>query len=233
MIVLQFSGGKDSLACLELLRPKWDQLTVVWVNRGAAFPETKEQMEQVRQQVPHFREIASRQTIRQDGFPADVVPVSRSSFGQLMAPSTAPRFQSRYTCCANALWFPMAQAMRELGATVVLRGQKAIDSPRAPYQPGEIVEGIRYEFPLWDWSDLQVYEYLEEHDIPLPANYRHMKIGLDCWNCTAYLTESAGNLHYLREHHPDKHAFVMSRLKELQQALDQETQPLRAILENV
>jgi 3'-phosphoadenosine 5'-phosphosulfate sulfotransferase (PAPS reductase)/FAD synthetase len=49
--VLQFSGGKDSLACLLLLRPWWDRLTVMWVNTGAAFPETLELMEAVRSRV--------------------------------------------------------------------------------------------------------------------------------------------------------------------------------------
>jgi len=33
--VLQLSGGKDSLACLYLLKPKWDDLIVAWVNTGA------------------------------------------------------------------------------------------------------------------------------------------------------------------------------------------------------
>lgn len=35
-VVLFFSGGKDSLTCLLLLRPYWDRLTVCWINTGAA-----------------------------------------------------------------------------------------------------------------------------------------------------------------------------------------------------
>ena len=36
--VLAFSGGKDSLVCLDLCRDYRDKLTLVWVNTGAMFP---------------------------------------------------------------------------------------------------------------------------------------------------------------------------------------------------
>ena len=42
IVVLQFSGGKDSTACLHLLEPWWDKVHVVWVNPGAPYPEMLE-----------------------------------------------------------------------------------------------------------------------------------------------------------------------------------------------
>lgn len=228
--VLQFSGGKDSLACLQLLKPRWHEIIVCWVNTGMAFPETVDFMERIRMQVPHFHEVRSTQTIQQDGYPADVMPVARSTFGQLVEPSRAPRFQSRYVCCGAALWIPMAQAMRELSATVVIRGQKGSDALRSPHTRG-LQDGIDYQFPLHNWTDEEVYAYLQREQVELPPNYRYMNTSLDCWNCTAYLEENRGKFDYLRVHHPEKHRFLTARLHELADALDSAAEPLHQILE--
>ena len=52
LIALQLSGGRDSIACLYLLKPYWDRLTVYWLDTGAAFPETVSLMQQVRDKPP-------------------------------------------------------------------------------------------------------------------------------------------------------------------------------------
>ena len=39
---LQFSGGKDSLACIHLMRSHWDTLTVYHVDTGDLLPEVRE-----------------------------------------------------------------------------------------------------------------------------------------------------------------------------------------------
>ena len=36
-VALAFSGGKDSQACLELLRPHLDRVTVYWLNTGSVW----------------------------------------------------------------------------------------------------------------------------------------------------------------------------------------------------
>jgi len=36
--VLQFSGGKDSLACLYLLKPRWHEIMVLWLSTPAVLP---------------------------------------------------------------------------------------------------------------------------------------------------------------------------------------------------
>jgi phosphoadenosine phosphosulfate reductase len=188
--VLQFSGGKDSLACLYLLESRWDEITVAWVNTGAAFPETLEQMEEIRSLVPHFVEIKSTQSIGTEGYPADVLPIASTTLGQYAEGKHAQRFQSRIACCAAALWLPTQKAMKDLGATVVIRGQKRADRRSNRIQSGAVIEGVRYEFPLEDWTDERVTNYLASRGVSLPPNYGYMNTGLDCWNCTAYLDEN-------------------------------------------
>lgn len=225
--VLQFSGGKDSLACLYLLKPRWNDLTVVWVNTGAAFPETLALMERVQQMVPHFHEVRSRQNIEEEGYPTDVVPLAATSWGHFYEASHGLKFQSRYSCCGAALWGPTQRAMREMGATTIIRGQKRSDAKKSPIRSGQIIDGVRYEFPLESWTDADVLAYLAEIGVDLPANYAGMSTGLDCWNCTAYLSENAGRLAYMAERHPDKHRLVKDVLLQLDRTLRHETQPLR------
>jgi 3'-phosphoadenosine 5'-phosphosulfate sulfotransferase (PAPS reductase)/FAD synthetase len=225
--VLHFSGGKDSLACLYLLEPRWHEIIVAWVNTGAAFPETLALMERVRALVPDFREIKSEQTIEREGYPVDVLPVAATPLGYLLSGNEGRRFQSRYACCQAALWVPLMRAMKEWGATVVIRGQKRVDRRRAPITSGAFADGIEYQFPLEDWSDADVFRYLAERGIELPANYAAgMGTGLDCWNCTAYLDENAGRLEYMREHHRAKHDLVRAVLSDYTAVLERELTPL-------
>lgn len=228
MRVLQFSGGKDSLACLHLLEP-WDDLTVVWVNTGAAFPETIAQMEEIRNLVPRFVELQTAQSIESDGYPVDVLPIASTSIGQLMEGVHGRKFQSRYACCGAALWGPTQRAMREMGVTVVIRGQKSTDERKSNIRSGTVIEGIRYEFPLENWSDQDVIDYLASRGVELPRNYERMTTGLDCWNCTAYLDENAGKLDYMKQHHPEKHRIVQGVLSDLSQTLHRDLTPLREI----
>lgn len=229
--ILQFSGGKDSVACLYLLRPRWHEIIVAWVNTGMAFPETLEQMESIRKLVPHFHEVKSQQNIAQCGYPADVVPVHATTIGRAMEGRDDVRFQPRYACCAAALWMPMNEAMKQLGAKIVIRGQKNSDRLSSPIRSGAVVDGIEYQFPLEDWTDEDVYAFLKEQGVSLPPNYERMNTGLDCWNCTAYLSENVGKFGYMRERHPDKYREVMGILNQLDHDIQRAGAPLNTIRE--
>ena len=54
-IALQVSGGRDSIACLYLMRPYWDRVTVYWLDTGAAYPETVSLMQRICDMVAKAR----------------------------------------------------------------------------------------------------------------------------------------------------------------------------------
>lgn len=225
--VLQFSGGKDSLACLYLLEPRWNDITVAWCNSGAAFPEVIEQMQRIKSLVPNFVEIQGQQSIAIHGYPADVLPIASTWYGHQFEGRRGFVFQSRYDCCAAALWTPTLAAMHRMEVTHIIRGEKQADLKRSGLADGAVVGGIAYEFPLSDWTDADVLAYLHEKGIELPANYRHMTTGLDCWNCTAYLDQNAGRLDYMRARHPEKAQIVTAVLKQLAHQINEDTLSLR------
>ncbi len=224
--VLQFSGGKDSLACLYLLRPWWERVTVLWMNAGAALPETVEQMSRIRELVPHFVEAESNQPeqIELMGMPADVVPVRNTAVGQMFQPNDGVLLQPSWECCAANVWLPMQEAVRKLGATLVIRGQRAEERRKAPIKSGHQEHDVTFLFPIEGWSAAMVLEYLAAQGVDLPAHYEYTATSLDCWSCTAYLDENIGRMKYLREKHPHLWPGYKARLQLVKDAVLAELQ---------
>jgi 3'-phosphoadenosine 5'-phosphosulfate sulfotransferase (PAPS reductase)/FAD synthetase len=217
---LQFSGGKDSLACLYLLRPHWQELLVVWADAGAAYPETVELMEQVRAMVPHFLVVRSdvHADIKAHGYPSDIVPSRHTAIGKVSRTDVeGPTLRAWAECCARNVWVPMHQALKARGITTIIRGQRDAEAYKAPVRDGDMVDGITYRMPIQTWSEEEVRAYLTEVGA-LPAHYADTTTSLDCWVCTAYLDEKRDQVAYLKEKHPELHAIVRGRLAQILRA---------------
>lgn len=212
-IVFQFSGGKDSIACLLLLKAYLHRITVLWMNTGAAFPETLEQMTKVRAMCPNFIEVNGNQPaqIEAMGWPVDLLPMRNDRNIQFMTQQHRLPLQGFLSCCLVNLMQPMHEATLATGATLIIRGQKAADHHKSPVRSGDSMAGVEFWFPLEDWSDTRVFELVRGSDL-LPAHYSDANTSLDCWSCTAYLGENQWKLPYLQKHHPEKAIEVKRRL---------------------
>jgi 3'-phosphoadenosine 5'-phosphosulfate sulfotransferase (PAPS reductase)/FAD synthetase len=232
MDALHFSGGMDSIACLWKLRDQWDDLTVMWCNTGAAYDDTLGLIRRVERLVPHFREVSSDQpeNVRRCGFPADVVPVRITPFGRILHDTRGVQFRPYYECCSNNIWTPLLRATQELGAKTVYRGQRKSDTRKAPISSGFVDEaGVRYVFPLEDWTREEVREYVRDN-CPhlLPEYYEHGEDSShDCWDCTAYLDDNALRISNLPS---ERRSVVLHRLTQLQMAIEFETQALNDMI---
>lgn len=211
-IALQFSGGRDALACLYLLKPFWDRLTVYWCNTGDAYPETIELADQVRAMVPHFVEIAGRQpeVIAAFGIPSDLMPAASTPLGLASEGYSGPLIQDSYSCCLRAKIIPLHERMIQDGITLVIRGQRASDRVKAPISSGHVEHGIEYLFPIEDWSGEQVMVYLTEQNAPIPRFYEMLDSAPDCLTCSGWWQDGAAK--YLQRYHPERHAEVQRRL---------------------
>jgi phosphoadenosine phosphosulfate reductase len=221
-IALQFSGGKDSLAALYLMRPYWDKLTVFWLNTGATPPQSVKRMHAIREMVPHFVEWHSDQPkdIETNGSPVDILPL-RTATGNLMF-EAHDRLQPYMSCCANNLWIPMHNAMHELGITLIIRGQRNSDHRKALIRSGESMDGFEVYFPLQDWSEEQVFQYLRDQNVEIPPHYAYGTSSVDCWNCTAYLYENAGRGAYLRDYEPELYPAFIHIMKQIRAEVSRE-----------
>lgn len=219
-VALSFSGGKDSLVCLYLLRPWWDRLTVYWLNTGDAFPETVAFMHSVRQMVPNFVELhgAVKKITALDGWPSDVVPFSHTTDGNAIFGSTEFKLQNRVQCCFRSLMLPTYNQMVADGVTCIIRGKRSEEVDRTGIVSGYITEdGVEMQFPLYDWTSSRVREYLSSQGIPLPKFYDYGDHSHDCLHCTAWWEN--GHAAYLKAVHPEVHTEYVRRIRLIKSAV--------------
>ena len=230
---LQFSGGKDSLACLFFLREHWDDLTVYWTNTGATFPETVALMEKVRAMVPSFVEIKTDQpaNIAEMGWPVDVLPILSSPAMRPLHTKPRLKLQSFLGCCHENIMRPMHDRMREDGITLIIRGQRKEDVNKNPVRPTDTENGMRCWFPIEDWTGEQVRDYLGKQEIGLPENYQEMDTSLDCWNCTGFLEHNIGKRRYMKKNHPEAYALVSEMLTLIAQETERDIAYLKEAIE--
>lgn len=221
---LQFSGGKDSLACLYLLHPIWDELLVVWCNTGVAYKETIDLMEEIKKIVPHFLEVKSNQPefIKEYGYPSDVLSIRNTNFGHIVHGTSGSKFTDYLSCCNANIWQPLAKACE--GMEVIYRGQRLEDEKKSTVKSGDVISGIEYVFPIESWTTEEVKKYLGDK---MPEYYKDEKSSHDCWNCTAYL---ADNLERVAKLPCEKKEIIESVLVDMRKAIQQDLTPLDEVL---
>lgn len=217
-IALQLSGGRDSLACLHLLRPHWSRLTVYWLNTGAAFPETEQLMREVRALVPHFEEIDGRQPaiVRDHGMPTDILPATSTPLGVIGA-GGGILLQDRYSCCARVIMNPMHARMVEDDITLIIRGQRQDEALKSPLRSGAREGGIELLFPIKDWTARQVMDFLVREGVPAPRFYEMLQTAPDCMTCSAYWEEGVSR--YLKRYHHGAFIEVQARFDLIKEAV--------------
>ncbi|CAB4134778.1 CysH 3'-phosphoadenosine 5'-phosphosulfate sulfotransferase (PAPS reductase)/FAD synthetase and related enzymes [uncultured Caudovirales phage] len=217
-IALQFSGGRDSLACLYLLRPYWDKLTVYWCDTGAAYPETVALMQQVRGMVPNFAVIEGRQpkVVAEFGIPSDIVPVNATPIGRFVG-GEVQLIQDRYSCCIRSMIQPTLERMIADGITLIIRGQKSQDRLKSMVRSGDVHEGIEYWFPIEDWDMRKVMHFLSNEGAPIPRFYDVLNSMPDCMTCSAYWEEGA--MAYLKRYHHKQFLDNRERLEIINKAV--------------
>lgn len=205
MNAIQISGGVDSAAVLWYSRALWDDSVVMWCDTGASYPETHAYMERIKKMVPRFRTVYGNQpqVIKIGGWPVDVVPVKYTAVAEPCYGRQEVRFQSFFDCCRQSIWEPMQRACLLMGIDTIIRGQRIDDVPRAPIEDGHRdVNGIRYLFPIHDWSREDVFEFVKKECPDLmPDNYALGELSSrDCWNCTAYRSHNQKRVENLNSH---------------------------------
>jgi 3'-phosphoadenosine 5'-phosphosulfate sulfotransferase (PAPS reductase)/FAD synthetase len=213
-IALQFSGGKDSLVVLHMLREYWGRLTVYYCDSGNSFPETRELIDVVRSLVPNFVIIRGIQPeiVSKFGFPSDIVPFNSTVFGRNQAGDTGFPMIDRYTCCSSSIMVPLHAKMVDDGVTLIIRGQRNDDAQKSPMRSGMSLEGFEVLFPIQDWTEEQVFDYLKANSIPIPRFYTSgTSSAHDCMNCTAWLEH--GQAGYLKQYYPEEYKTQQERYK--------------------
>lgn len=233
--VLQFSGGKDSLAALYLCRPWLDDIEVHFGNTGAVFPHIVEFVKRTCGSLgANLKIIEPDEDIgayhKAHGLPSDIVPVWSSADAMTGEP---PKVQSALTCCYNMLWKPLALALMRSEATLCIRGTKDCDERLGLRgERARDASGMEYFSPVWDWSDGGVLEYLSKEGAEIPPQYPKVDDGMDCWLCTGHLRTHYGmdRMKYIMKHFPEYAPEISRRAGALKAILHAEQDKVDKVL---
>jgi phosphoadenosine phosphosulfate reductase len=221
--VLEFSGGRDSLAVLKLWESRKADTTVLWLNAGGTLPEVRELIFQ-HTKGWDLREVRTDAAgwISKHGYPADVVPVWHTAHGAKTAGNSSPRITPALSCCLENIMKPMQLAAMALNPEFIVRGQRTAEQYKSPARSGYKFNNITLLFPIEDWSDEQVNDYLVANGVVLPEWYQYGTKGFDCWWCTGFAKESRGLHQYLEKYHPKKFQEVQRRFTVIESAIKSE-----------
>ena len=222
---LQFSGGKDSLACLYLLREQLNDITVYYVDSNDGCPETLAVIEEVKSWVPNFVTIQTdvKKWRATYGTPSDIVLASSHYLAAPYGIDTL-RLSNRFDCCMYNKMLPLHQRMVADSVDCVIRGVKLSDTGTVPFEGKD--EFYEVVLPIRDWTDNDVFSFLETVGAPYNAIYDFYK-GIsapECMGCTAWWDD--GKAAYFRALHPE-------RLPEYHATLQQVKEALQAHLEHL
>jgi 3'-phosphoadenosine 5'-phosphosulfate sulfotransferase (PAPS reductase)/FAD synthetase len=231
-VALSFSGGKDSLACLFLLRDHLKTIAVYHLDTGDTMPETRALVAEVKKMCPNFIHLQGdiRGWIEKYGLPTDLLPFSDHGIGVQIG-ERDQKLVTRYHCCYINLMFPLWERMKADGNTLIIRGTKRSDMPKLPVKTGDTEDGIEFWYPIEDWIDSEVHAYLVESEAPHSMLYPHFTSIPDCARCTAWWTGKRAV--YLREHHPDLFADYARDMKIVAKAVAKPINALRRELAEI
>ena len=225
-IVVQVSGGKDSLVVLhkaKTLDPTEHRITALYNDMGDSFPHVIDHLVNLCRDwnIPLVISRPTRSvldTVKEEGLPSDIVPIWSSAETDLFTNldnKYVTRLQSGINCCNAHLYQPILQATMSLLPDMVWRGSKVTD---AHVTAGPDVEymGIKFFSPIWEWTDEMVFEYIDANEIPIPYQYHYgVNHSLDCMECTAWLDTDCevGRAAFTRDEYPVKFEALKAKLK--------------------
>lgn len=204
MMALALSGGKDSMACLFLMR---EQLTcAIYVDTGYAYPETRDIINYAASLLP-VHVVQSDRAGQQAayGIPSDVVPIDWTALGQSITGPKPTMIQSYLQCCWENISAPVYAKAKALGVTHLVNGQRQDERTKSTARDGTIIDGITRVHPIETWTTAQVLDYLALH-MEVPPHFAFTHSSLDCYDCTAFSAHSQDRLAWTKQRHPALYA---------------------------
>jgi phosphoadenosine phosphosulfate reductase len=181
IVVLEFSGGRDSIAALLSLQPWPDNLHVVHLDTCDAPLEIQQIVKEVAGAFGknfHLVRSSSYAVRAEFGHPSPIVMSDKPQFTD-----GVPLMQPQFECCLRTIMMPLHQRVLELGATMIIRGQRDSDSSKNPLEHLSVSEGIVYAYPVHDKIDSEIDVLCGNLR---PSFYDYTSDAPDCMTCTGY-----------------------------------------------
>ncbi len=193
------SGGKDSLTSAHVLASQNRLAGCVFVDTGIALPEVQGFVKDVCQERGWPLEVYRTPAVYESLVVAYEFP----------GPAMHNMFMNYLKMRGVRLWKKMHPGEQ------LASGVRQEESARrlAIVEPESIIEGVRVEAPIFDWSTQKVWDYISANNIPKSPGYKTLHLSGDCL-CGAFAHPEERQI--LQTFHPD----VWKRLKLLEDYLE-------------
>ena len=206
------SFGKDSSAVLHGLEPWLHKTMVVFLDCGGMYPDITKWADDYGKGLPKYMHVNAEgsiwDAIRSRGWPVDVSVANIGKLGaSVMIEEEASRHKVReYTECINErIWLPAYVFSQMYQPDLFISGERKEDRPFATKEDWAIrTSGVKNSIrPIFDWTDSDVWEYIDAHEIDLPKTYQgRQEDRRDCFACLGH-NLTIDRIKYLKEEYPD------------------------------
>jgi len=188
-VYVSFSGGKDSLATLDLTRKALNHpIKVFFANTGIEFPETVE---------------FARRFCRENNIELVEVEAKEAFWENL--PSFGPPAKDFRWCCKVCKLAPINKVMEECtNKCLTIDGKRKYESFArariAPKEENPFIPGQVSVFPIRNWRAIEVWLYIYYRKLQYNPLYDLGFERVGCWLCPA---ELSAEYYRFRELHPE------------------------------
>lgn len=185
---ISFSGGKDSTVTAVLVKRALGQVPLLFCNTTIELPET----------IDYVQEFAEWSNLRL----IEVTP--KKSFRELMRDLGPPSRMMRW-CCFTQKGAPINDYFRKFDQGVLSYDgiRRAESLARMKYERKHENTKITKQtsiYPLLEWSDLAVWLFALQENLPLNRAYNWGLSRVGCWACP---NEGKISAFYLEKRHPE------------------------------
>lgn len=174
-LIMTTSFGTHSAVMLHLVTSVLPDIPVVFIDTGYLFPET----------YRFAAELKDRLNLNLKKYRAQASAAEQEAlFGKLW--ENGEEGLKRYNLMNKVE--PMDRAVRELGAKAWLAGlRRSQGSSRSERPIAERQNLMTKIYPILDWDNRQMHQYLTEHDLPYHPLWDEGYVSLGDWHSTSKL----------------------------------------------
>ena len=175
-LVLSTSFGVQSAVMLHMVTQIVPQIPILFIDTGYLFPETYRFAAELSQRLKlNLQTFRSQQSAAQQ----------EALYGKLWEQGLEGLKQYNELNKVE----PMNRAITELGAQAWLSGLRRIQSNSREKRPAiEKQNKIVKLYPIIDWSDKAIYDYLSLHDLPYHPLWNQGYVSVGDWHSTRKLS---------------------------------------------
>jgi 3'-phosphoadenosine 5'-phosphosulfate sulfotransferase (PAPS reductase)/FAD synthetase len=218
------SFGKDSSVVLHALQPWLYKTMVVFIDCGGVFPDIVEWADREGAKMPKYFHLHAAGDIWQDihtkGWSTDIELADIGRHSDTTYPTEiAGRHKTRpwTQCVAERFWMPSFVFTQMYQPDLFISGEKKSDRPFATdwdVRTNGVAKALR---PLFDWSDEDVWGYIDGKNIQLASTYQDRQADRrDCYLCFGHgLT--VNRIQFMKDKYPElyKKVFFEEGMAEL------------------